>query len=441
MNQADYKGLQPEENAGKSGTRQLRSSTEAAAYQKRWFQETKKRIGDGEPFVIAEADTPHEIFMAMDIPVVPVQWWSAIIAAKRLSPYYFDLMNQRGYQRNLCRYCALPLACTMDHDPERAPWGGLPKPVLLLADLNCDSHSRIFELWAREYDTVFFPLEHTLPTRAAGNWWTRIKEHWDEIIEPHRLDLRVEELKALIRFVEMTTGRRLSHNRLVDVMELVNEQEEYFRQIRDLIARTVPCPVTVPDQISSTMNPQWHRGLAWGRDQARRFYEEVRERVAGGKGACPGEKLRLMWIGAGLWHNTAFYRYFEEKYGAVFVCSIYLSIAADGYARDILGDPLRALASRHLVMGDLLRQPEWLLKEARLHQVSGAVMIVSASCIRDIGRRLTRMVFENAGIPVLTLYADVVDAREWNDEQVRAQVASFIEEKVLSRNSAVQEEQ
>jgi benzoyl-CoA reductase/2-hydroxyglutaryl-CoA dehydratase subunit BcrC/BadD/HgdB len=412
--------------------KQLRSSIESAAYQKDWFKRTRERITEGEPFAIAQADTPHEIFLTMDIPVIPVQWWSAVIAAKRLSPYYFDLINERGYQRNLCRYCCLPLACTMDHNLERAPWGGLPKPTLLLAELTCDSHSKIFELWAREYECYFFPLEHTASTVSHSRWWERITHYWPEVIEPHRLHLRFEELKALIRFLELTTGRTFSHTRFVEVMGLVNEQELYFKKTRDLIAKTVPCPVSVPDQIASTMNPQWHRGTQWGLNQARMFYEEVKERTGRGDAACQNERLRLMWIGAGLWHNTAFYQHFEEKYGAVFVCSIYLSIAADGYARDLLDDPLRALASRHLDMGEYLRQPEWLVKEAKLHKASGAVMIVNRSCIRDVGRRFIKIAFEDAGIPLLTIYADVVDAREWDDEKVKSQVSSFIEERLLS---------
>jgi benzoyl-CoA reductase subunit B len=103
--------------------KELRSAVEAATFQKEWFKNMRQRISEAEPFAMAQADTPHEIFLAMDIPVIPVQWWSAVIAAKRLAPYYFDRMNERGYQRNLCRYCSLPLACTMDHQPERAPWG------------------------------------------------------------------------------------------------------------------------------------------------------------------------------------------------------------------------------------------------------------------------------------------------------------------------------
>ena len=194
------------------------------------------------------------------------------IAAKQLSPYYFNLLDEKGY--DLCRYCALGLGCTMDHNPERAPWGGLPKPTVILGGniplAECDAHQRINELWAREYDAFLFPLEVTFPTRLYPRWWERIKDHWDEIIEPHRLDLRVEELKALIRFLEVTTGKTFSMAKLREVMELVNEQDEYFKKARDLIAETVPCPVSLSDQLS-VYRAQWHRGTQAGLTSPRCF--------------------------------------------------------------------------------------------------------------------------------------------------------------------------
>jgi benzoyl-CoA reductase/2-hydroxyglutaryl-CoA dehydratase subunit BcrC/BadD/HgdB len=78
-----------------------------------------------------------------------------------------------------------------------------------------------------------------------------------------------------------------------------------------------------------------------------------------------------------------------------------------------------------------IRDPDWLLKEAKLHKVDGAIMIVNRSCMRDVGRTFTKIAFEAAGIPLLTVYADVVDAREWDDEKVKSQVSTFIEERLL----------
>ena len=60
--------------------RKLLASTDiATSYQKTFGSELRRRVVEnGEPFVLAQADTPHEIFHAMDIPLISNQWWSAL---------------------------------------------------------------------------------------------------------------------------------------------------------------------------------------------------------------------------------------------------------------------------------------------------------------------------------------------------------------------------
>ena len=119
-------------------------------------------VEEGEPFAIVQADTPHEIFHAMDIPIITNQWWSAYISAKQLSGRYFDAMVEAGYPANSCKYCSLGLACTLANDPETAPWGGLPKPTVLVARLTCDCIQHVFGQWAEA-------LGHrVLPDGGAG---------------------------------------------------------------------------------------------------------------------------------------------------------------------------------------------------------------------------------------------------------------------------------
>ena len=95
--------------------------------------------------------------------------------------------------------------------------------------------------------------------------------------------------------------------------------------------------------------------------------------------ACPDERLRLMWVGAGLWHDTDFYTAFEEEFGAVFVWSMYLAFGPDGYIRYGLDDPLLALASRTVSMNEQLHNPpwanEWIVDQARLHRIDAALVL------------------------------------------------------------------
>jgi len=175
--------------------------------------------------------------------------------------------------------------------------------------------------------------------------------------------------------------------------------------------------------------PQWHRGSSWARDAAAEFHAELSGRVAAGAAACPGEQVRLMWLGRGLWSSLGLYQYFQDTYGAVFVWSMYLGLAADGYARYFDGrDPLRALAARFVTVGDELRMPAWSaawhVKEATLHQVDGVVSLGENDYFSV--RRL-----EAAGIPVLSLAADNVDRRTWSEDELKASIARFIEERAL----------
>lgn len=417
---------------GERSVKRLRSAAEANAYQKQWFAGLRERVAHGEPFAFVNADVPQEVFRAMDIPYVVNQWWASVVSAKQMSPYYFNLLNERGYRQDLCRYCSLSLASTFDPHPENGPWGGLPKPTIAVTRLACDGQEKIFEMWSREHGVPFYPLANTVPLRTPARWWEQAPEHWDELLEPHRLDLMVKELEGLIRFLETTTGKSFSENKFRRVMELVNRQAEHNRRARDLIAETVPAPLSITDQIPSVMIPQWHRGTEWAVNAARMFYEEVRDLVKRGTAVCANERVRLMWIGTGLWFNLGFYQRFEEKYGAVFAWSIYLGLAADAYARYGLSDPLRALASRFVSMEDMLHMPpwnaDWYVKEAQANRIRGVVHLVQASCTQAVqGSYFIKKALEDTGIPVLEIRADNVDARTWDDARFNAEFEKFLE--------------
>jgi benzoyl-CoA reductase/2-hydroxyglutaryl-CoA dehydratase subunit BcrC/BadD/HgdB len=138
-----------------------------------------------------------------------------------------------------------------------------------------------------------------------------------------------------------------------------------------------------------------------------------------------------MWIGRGLWFDMGFYQHFEERYGAVFVWSMYLAVAADAYLR-YGDDPLRALAARFAAFGEQINMPpwssEWYLKEARHNRIDGVVHLVG-DALR--GAPFITRALEEAGVPVCEIRAHNVDPRAWDDEAVKAQVADFVETRVL----------
>ena len=434
-----------EKKAPQRAVKKLKATAEAGRYQKQWFADLKKQVEAGADFAYINADAPMEIFRAMDIPFVVNQWWAAICGAKQMTRKYYGLLREAGYRDDLCSYCATALAESLDPDDRKVdeegkpmgPWGGLPSPTIALTRLACDCQGKIFELFAKNHGADLYTIENTVPRKLPLNWWELDMDDWEDLYDTDRLDFAVEELKLLIRYLEQKTGKVFDINKLAEVMNLINEQESYYRKIRDLIAVTSPAPVTVVDTINAVMQAQWQRGTQWAVDHAKGLYEEIKALVDNGEVAVKNEKYRLMWLGRGLWHDFAFYQNFEEKYGAAFVWSMYLAMGADAYIRNqVEEDPLRALAARFIGMEDFLHCPpwnaQWFLKEARSNNISGVVYMVPENCMQAVeGSYFVKKTLEDAGIPVLIFRADPVDARKWNRDTMTKLVEDFIEERII----------
>ena len=416
--------------------KQLASTVVAAAHQKQWFATLKRDVFERQrPYALVQADVPFELFQVMHVPAVSNQWWAALIAAKQQAPAYLDLMNDAGYHDGLCRYCSIGLASTLFADRVPPPWGGLPAPRLLCARLTCDCIERVFRLWADVLGTELFTIDNPGATHLPPRWWELGRHRWRDLVEPHRLELTIAQLRSLITRLEAMTGQSFDVDALRSLMADINSQEEAFDEVRDLICTAAKAPVRMTEQIANVMPTQWARGSVWAVAHARRFCDEVRERVREGIAACPDERVRLMWIGAALWHDTEFYAAFESSHGAVFVWSMYLAFGPDGYIRYGLDDPLAALASRVATFNEQLHNPpwsnEWIVDQALRHRIDGALVLRPLGMKpAATGRLFVERALEQAGIPVLPIAADVVDSRRWDRDEMRRQVGAFIEERL-----------
>jgi benzoyl-CoA reductase subunit B len=416
----------------------LACTAEATAFQKQFGLELRRRVvDDGEPFAIVQADTPHEIFHAMDIPIITNQWWSAYISAKQLSTRYFDAMVEAGYPQNNCKYCSLGLACTLANDPATAPWGGLPKPTVLVARLTCDCIQHVFGQWSKALGSEFFPMEAPAWEDKDPQWFESSRTDWERVYQPDRIALMVEEMRDLITLLENRTGRKFDEAKLHHLMERINEQEGYIWEAAQAIGKARPCPVSIAEQMPNTMIPQWHRGSDWAVAHAKRFRDEVLERVDQGLGASSNEKLRLMWIGAGVWHDPGFYQALEETLGAVFVWSMYMPFAGPQYIREVKGKPMEALASRICSMNEVLHLPPWMngwmTSEAERCGIDAAVVLLPPdNRLSQSGTKLTALSLEEAGVPVLMVDADMVDAKRWDHDRMVGLVAEFLTKRGLA---------
>lgn len=419
----------------------LQSTRIAADYQREWAKGLRAQITSGAKYAFVNADTPHELFHHMGLPIVTNQWWSAIIAAKQLSEFYFDYMDAAGFHDRLARYSSLPLIAELEGDTERQPWGGLPTPSILCARQSADDHQKIFSLWAESTGAPLTLISSPAVPDPQPDWWQLARAEWEELYHSDRLDLMVAEFEALISQLESLTGTAFDHDGFAAYMDRINEQEAIFEDAARLIAAAPRCPIRISEQIPNVMIPQWHRGSDWAIAHASRFRDEVAQRVEGGSSVVADERIRMMWIGAGLWFDTSFYSAFEDSHGAVFTWSMYLPFAADGYIRESKGDPLRALAARVSAMNEQLHQPpwinSWMVEQARRNRIDVALMLIPEhDRFSGHGSLFAKKALEEAGVRVIEVWSDMVDPRQWNRDAMMARISpvldSILQEKGLT---------
>ncbi len=411
---------------------QLEVSRSLRAHQRAWFDNLRQDVFEnGRPYAIVGALVPHEILEALDLPFITDVWYSGLVAAKRQSGYYSNFLDQQGYHRNLSRYAALTLGVLLDENNPDKPWGGLPKPSLLCTSI----HERSTEIMSRFADAPFIPIEQPVLDRPTPEWWKMSRWQWEDLDGDYRIDALVAQYQDFIAAAEKVAGKKLDLDRLREIIDRVNAQEEYFDEIRTIIATAPKLPARLGEVMGQVMGIQWHRGTQWALDQAKAFRDEIKHRADNQMWVCPNEQFRLMYVGQGLWQNLDFFTEFEEKYGAVFVRSNYLSIASDGYIRYGGKDPVRALASRYVTMSEQMHIPglgsAWAIDEARSHRVIGGLSIAGWWGVTTINRAL-----EEAGIPVLEFPVDAVDGNTWDDAKMRQLVSTFIEERLMPLKQA-----
>jgi benzoyl-CoA reductase subunit B len=377
-------------------------------YQRTWLADARRSAEAGEPFVICNSDEFEEILHVMGIPVLVINYWNNVIARDGKAPALTTALREHGYEPS---FFALGLASALD--PANAPWGGLPRPALILGSARSETDLRVTELWAAQAGCPCYALDFgfTAPFRQLMplDWREHLRADWASLVDPDRLELRMAENHDLIGYLEQITGRSFDPDRFEASMTRLNEQMDTWMRVRDVIAATRPCPVSLRDQFA-IYQVMWHRGTEQATAFLRAYEAEVNARAAAGEGAYDHERVRLLYWGD---REPAFHRYLQSQ-GAVFAGGQYSTIP-QCYARDFApGQALRALAARHLLLFE--RSPDWAVAEAVRHQCAGVIGVETpAEVPSGVAQACAR-----AGLPYLAV------ARMEDDEEMRCQLDAFL---------------
>ena len=187
----------------------------------------------------------------MEIPYVVNQWWASICSAKQRAPHYLAMLRERGYPDWIEQYSAISLGSTLEDDPAQAPWGGLPPVSAFVTQVWTDAHLGIAEAWERERGVPYFALEKAVDPVLAERWWERIAARLGDGRRDRAPRPDERRARAARRVPRAGDRKRLDEARLERILELANEQQEWSRRTRDLLAATARRRST-----SSTASPR-----------------------------------------------------------------------------------------------------------------------------------------------------------------------------------------
>lgn len=393
----------------------------------------------GEPIAYVMVGWPQEILRAMKVNCAYTENYAAVCASKQEVLPFLTLSENDGFSRDLCSYAqawigyTAELAKSGQSTVSSAPWGGLPKPSFLLGRGQCEAGYKGFQVLSRYLDVPMFVYDNKLIEHPTGFDWE------DTDVQRRYIAYIKGQIQESVYFLEKVLGRKINWDDVSEAMKRHHEARQFWHETHDL-RRNKPCPIGTRDMVTAMFPLYFMMGSQEGLDAYRKLYNEVKARADSKMGAIPGEeKYRLMWGGIAQWHNLAFFNSLEEA-GGVFVIDHYYR---DAFPQIDVSNPLQALAERHFwehaqtiarakskQFGDVGDGRTGLyLDLAQRYDINGIIFHLIKTC-RPVSVgwiHVYETLRDRLKMPTYLLEGDIVDKRQFDEQQVKRNVASFVE--------------
>ncbi|MFH1626066.1 MAG: 2-hydroxyacyl-CoA dehydratase family protein [Pseudomonadota bacterium] len=401
------------------GKKSLQTTLEISKAIKAYYGGVKTAKEEGRPVIFCAGLAPREIFHAVEAPVIYLEHIPMILSAKQLSGRYMQVAEEEGFSRDLCAFHRCFLGCAIAD--ERDPYLDklfVPPDLIIASNLPCISESKSFLYLADYYDCPYYFIDAPINT-------------WGKDIPDHAIEYYAGQLKGALDFMG-EHGFKVDMERLKDTVRLSKRLKELWDEI-DEYRMAVPSPMSSVDGYNAAYPLLQLPGTERGVVIYERLLEEVKGKVERKEGVIEDEKLRLVWVGVPPFYNMGLLNY-VERYGAVVVKSLIEYMAGGGYDPSILDPerPLESLAYKALVdivnptAGNIV---DFVVKMVRDFQADGVVAVVKRSCGLVPGqlRLLKDAVYNEVGVPTTIFDLDGLDIREYDDGTSKANLDSFIE--------------
>jgi len=374
------------------------------------FQSARER---GEFVAYVTAVYPVEILRAMDILPYYPENYAVICAVRKMTEELSDSAEAKGYARELCTYARCGLGSIFYEKSN--PLGDMPIPDFLLpCNTQCNTLTKWFEATSKIFNVPVVLLDAPFVRGTSPS--------------QHGLDYFVAQLKDLVSFLEVKTGKKLDIDRLREVLRYSAEACKLWNEVLDF-AKYKPSPWTAFDAYIHMGAIVTHRGTK----ECVEYYSGLKrflEKRASAHYACvPSEKYRFYWDNIPMWFRLRGQYELLASYGVVLLASLYIHSWAYKFDTE---HPFRSLAENYLSVfcnTDIGNRTSLILDLIDRYGLNGYIFFSNRSCkaaafgAYDIIRRIT----QETDITGLVLEADMGDPRFFSEEQFKVKLEAYLE--------------
>lgn len=395
-----------------------------------FWKDVWEKKKEGKLIAWCSGSGPFELLKAMDIEVVWPESYGGLCAVAGISTEQCERADALGYSSDLCS-CIRTFIGAVDGkpaiDPGKLPFGGLPKPDLLVCKCFCPGIYRTWERWSRELDIPLLVMErprlHDGITREEIAHFTREG---------------VEELTEMAGVLAKITGRPLDYDRLSEMLALEREAAGLWWDIVGM-CRNKPAPMSAFDAFTQFYPFFLHRGTSKAVDYYRELKAELDERVADKVGALVGEeKYRLYWDNLPIFFKLQDHIPKFASYGALPVVGNF-PFYYGFFPEDQRENPLETMFEMlfyHPANRGLQGRIDFITRQMEGFDLDGLVMQRTRTClVVNMGQDdIMQALIRQTGLPAVVVEGDICDSRFYSEADFNSKIEAFME--ILERKDS-----
>jgi hypothetical protein len=373
-----------------------------------------KYILHPEKCVYAGPAIPTEILRAMDLTPYPMTIQSSVrVSDQRGSIEFLDACTEAGIPQDTCSYPRMQVgAALLDEYIDGIPCAAT-------SNITCDPYQVANALCEKKLGVPFFYFDHAYRHKSKEGHLSYVKQ-----------------MREFIKFLEKHTGAKFDIDRLKEVCECSNRQQEMSIECHELNAGPLP---PIPDDmllLSALLTFSGpYAGIPEGEVVLRRQLELARKAVAAGEGYVPNQKYRTIlwnpppgsyvnfipWIG-NCWgvaicddmEAFGYFDYIDTSSEEAMFETLARKTMSYVMSRHTRGDAANYFEEGLFKMCDMVK-PDFIIQADHVgcHNVNALTGVMDEEC-------------ERRGYKLLRLYQDLADVRVVNHQGVRKQVNEYM---------------